>query len=123
MPWPCGGSPPWGGARTSSRARSVSPSGNGVEGVTHWTADDAVRFGRVDRKRLRVVPEAADDVFKPSDGAPNRVEERFGVKSGYLLFVGALDARKDPKSLLRAWSTARDARPVLPLSTALSPAH
>jgi len=92
-----------------------------VLAVSQSTADDAVRFGRVDAKRLRVVPEAVDDVFKPADGASNRVADRFGVKAGYLLFVGALDARKDPASLLRSWSVARDARPGLQLVIAGEP--
>jgi glycosyltransferase involved in cell wall biosynthesis len=121
IPWAFGGSRMWGerlrywlGPRLLRRADLVLA-------VSQSTADDAVRFGRVDRKRLRVVPEAADEVFKPSDGASNRVADRFGVKSGYLLFVGALDARKDPKSLLRAWSVARDARPGLELVIAGEP--
>jgi glycosyltransferase involved in cell wall biosynthesis len=74
--------------------------------VSKATADDAVRLAKVDRKRIRIVPEAAGDEFKPRPGAPDRVRKRWGIKPGYLLFVGALDARKDPDSLLRAWTAA-----------------
>jgi glycosyltransferase involved in cell wall biosynthesis len=35
------------------------------------------------------------------------VRERFGLEGSFLLFVGALDARKDPAALLGAWQTAR----------------
>jgi len=77
-----------------------------VVAVSKATADDAVRLSGVDRKRIRIVPEAAGDEFKPRPGAPDRVRRRWGLKPGYLLFVGALDARKDPDALLRAWHAA-----------------
>jgi glycosyltransferase involved in cell wall biosynthesis len=74
--------------------------------VSRATADDAVRLSGVDPKRIRIVPEAAGDEFRPRPGAADRVRKRWGLAPGYLLFVGALDARKDPDALLRAWRTA-----------------
>jgi glycosyltransferase involved in cell wall biosynthesis len=67
------------------------------------------------------VHEAADPVFEPRPGAAGRVKERFGVEPGYLLFVGALDARKDPAGLLRAWSVANQSLPGLQLVLAGEP--
>jgi glycosyltransferase involved in cell wall biosynthesis len=75
--------------------------------VSQTTADDAVRLARVDPKRVRVVWEAADAAYTPKPGAAERVSERWGAEPGYLLFVGALDARKDPSALLDAWAAAR----------------
>jgi glycosyltransferase involved in cell wall biosynthesis len=49
------------------------------------------------------------------------VRERHGVAGAYLLFVGALDARKDPRSLLEAWSVARQTRPEIKLVIAGAP--
>jgi len=86
-----------------------------VLAVSQATADDAVRIGRVDKGRIRVVPEAANAAFKPRSGADDRVLKRWGLNPGYLLFVGALDARKDPQSLLRAWRSARSLRSDLDL--------
>jgi glycosyltransferase involved in cell wall biosynthesis len=43
------------------------------------------------------------------------------LEAPYLLFVGALDARKDPRSLLQAWETARAAKPALQLVIAGDP--
>jgi glycosyltransferase involved in cell wall biosynthesis len=83
--------------------------------VSQATADDAVRLGRVDPKRIRIVPEAAGDEFRPRPGAPDRVRRRWGLKPGYLLFVGALDARKDPAALLRAWRAAQSSNSELEL--------
>src|ERR1700686_738721 len=81
--------------------------------VSQATAADAARFAGVDPSRIRVVPEAADDVFRPRPGAPERVKQHWGVEAGYLLFVGALDARKDPAALIRALAAARMIRPRL----------
>jgi glycosyltransferase involved in cell wall biosynthesis len=89
--------------------------------VSKATAADATRFGRVDPRLVKVVPEAADEVFAPREGAAERVRQRWGVAAGYLLFVGALDARKDPAALLRAWEAARRVRPELKLVVAGEP--
>ena len=92
-----------------------------VLAVSQATADDAVRIGGVDAARIRVVHEAADPVFEPRPDAAVRVKQRWSLEPGYLLFVGALDARKDPTSLLRAWAAARRARPQLELVIAGNP--
>jgi glycosyltransferase involved in cell wall biosynthesis len=83
--------------------------------VSSATAEDAVRYARVDRDQIRVVHEAPGPAFRPMAGAADRVRARWHVEPGYLLFVGALDARKDPAALLRAWSAARASRPDLDL--------
>jgi glycosyltransferase involved in cell wall biosynthesis len=104
----------WPGKRLLRRA-------NLVLAVSKATAADATRFGRVDPRRLKVVPEAAGEVFTPRTGAADRVKLRWGVEAGYLLFVGALDARKDPAALLRAWNAALQVRPELKLVVAGDP--
>ena len=101
----------WLGKRLLKRA-------NVVLAVSQATADDAARYASVDPKRIRVVPEAADSVFQPRPGAAARVKERWNLEPGYLLFVGALDARKDPAGLLRAWAAARESVPQAPLAIA-----
>ena len=121
IPWAFGGSSMWGERARYWLGRRLLRRADLVLAVSQSTADDAVRYGRVDERRIRVVREAVDDVFKPAEGASNRVAAKFGVRSGYLLFVGALDARKDPASLLRAWSVARGARPDLQLVIAGEP--
>jgi glycosyltransferase involved in cell wall biosynthesis len=104
----------WPGKRLLARA-------DVVVAVSEATAADATRFARVDPGRIRVVPEAADDLFKPRPGASERVKARWGVDAGYLLFVGALDARKDPGSLLGAWDAAREGHSTLDLVIAGDP--
>jgi glycosyltransferase involved in cell wall biosynthesis len=73
------------------------------------TARDATRLARVDARRLRVVPEGLAPGFAPAEGAAQRVAERYGIHRPYFVFVGALDVRKDPAGLLRAWEVARSA--------------
>jgi glycosyltransferase involved in cell wall biosynthesis len=90
----------WPGRRLLRRADCVIA-------VSDSTAVDAARLRVIEPSRLRVIPEAADPIFRPREGAVARVRERFGLDGSFLLFVGALDARKDPAALLGAWQTAR----------------
>ncbi|HLQ62958.1 MAG TPA: glycosyltransferase family 1 protein [Candidatus Acidoferrales bacterium] len=92
----------WLGRRLLRRAELVLA-------VSECTARDARRLAGLDGDRVRVIPEGLDPAFQPRPGAAARVEERFGVSGSYFLFVGALDVRKDPRGLLRAWRAARAA--------------
>jgi glycosyltransferase involved in cell wall biosynthesis len=115
IPWAWGGPTMRGERFRFWLGKRLLKSADLVLAVSQATADDAVRLGKVDRKRIQIVPEAAGDEFKPRPGAPDRVRRRWGLKSGYLLFVGALDARKDPAALLRAWHAASKTEPELEL--------
>ena len=121
IPWSWGGSRMrgerfryWTGKRFLRRADALLA-------VSQTTADDAVRFAGVDPSRVRVILEAADGVYSPREGAGARVKERWKLEPGYLLFVGALDARKDPRALLAAWRAARRELPELELVIAGDP--
>ena len=121
IPWAWGGSPMRGERfrymlflRLLRRADLVIP-------VSNATAEDAVRMHVAARQRIRIIREAADPVFAPRPGATGRVKEKWGIDGRYLLFVGALDARKDPHALLNAWTTARITHPDLKLLIAGAP--
>jgi len=92
-----------------------------VIAVSNATAGDARRLGVVPQRRIRVIPEAADPVFAPKHGASGRIKVKWKVDGRYLLFVGALDARKDPRALLDAWTAARVSHPDLQLLIAGMP--
>ena len=117
----------WGGPRMrGERLRNLAAfrllrRADALIAVSEATAEDAARLHVAARKRVRVIPEAADPIFRPRDGAPQRVRELWGLDGPYLLFVGALDARKDPRSLLAAWARARESRPELQLVIAGAP--
>jgi alpha-1,3-rhamnosyl/mannosyltransferase len=111
----------WGGARMRGERmrygtfRRLLPRADVVIAMSEATANDAVRLRAASRSRMRVIPEAADSVFSPRHDAAARVKTVWGLDGRYLLFVGALDARKDPHALLRAWTTARLKHPDLKL--------
>ncbi|TMF16811.1 MAG: glycosyltransferase family 4 protein, partial [Chloroflexi bacterium] len=71
-----------------------------VIAVSNATAEDALGMHVASRQRIRIIREAADRVFAPTPDASWRVKDKWGVDGRYLLFVGALDARKDPHALL-----------------------
>ena len=115
IPWAFGGSRMWGERARFWLGRRLLKRADVVLAVSQATADDAVRHAGVAQNRIQVVLEAADPIFQPAANAGKRVQDQFGIAPGYLLFVGALDARKDPAALLRAWSVARNGNPDLML--------
>jgi alpha-1,3-rhamnosyl/mannosyltransferase len=93
-----------------------------VIAVSEATASDAVAHAGVPRSRITVIPEAAGPAFRPQEGAAERVASRWGLSPGrFLIYVGALDARKDPRALLQAWRTAAELSGGLELALAGEP--
>jgi glycosyltransferase involved in cell wall biosynthesis len=119
----------WGGARMRGErlrfwiGRRLLRRADLVLAVSQATADDAVRFAGADPSRVNVVLEAADPAFTPRADAHRDVKARWSLEPGYLLFVGALDARKDPAALLAALASARVDLPGLELVIAGDPGH
>lgn len=70
------------------------------------------RYG-VQPERIVVIPQGADDVFRPIDDEARlrAVRERyFGRDRPYLLFVGKCSARRNILTLIRAFAELRSAR-------------
>ena len=63
-----------------------------VIAVSDRTRDDLVDLYRLPTEKTRVIPHGVDPIFSPGD---SRGE-------GYLLFVGAVQRRKDPRAALEA---------------------
>ena len=109
IPWALGG-PRMLGERTRWwLGRRLLRQADVVIAPSQATARDATRFARVAEERLVVVAEGLAPGFRPAEGAAERVAARHGISGPYFVFVGALDARKDPAALLRAWVVARAA--------------
>jgi glycosyltransferase involved in cell wall biosynthesis len=109
IPWTFGG---WrmAGERFRFRvARRLLPRAELVFAVSESTAADLRRLAGVDDRRIQVVHEGLDPLFRPRPDARGRVAARWSQERPYFLFVGALDVRKDPRGLLRAWAAAREA--------------
>jgi glycosyltransferase involved in cell wall biosynthesis len=109
IPWALGGPRLLGERSRWWLGRRLLPRADLVLAVSQATAHDAQRLARVPAARIEVVPEGLAPGFAPAGGAAQRVAERYGIARPYLLFVGALDVRKDPRGLLRAWEVARAA--------------
>ncbi len=92
-----------------------------MAGRQTWGERSRWWIGRRLLRRADLVPEGVGPGFRPAPGAAARVAERHGVGRPYLLYVGALDARKDPQGLLRAWQVARTAGADVDLVLAGSP--
>jgi glycosyltransferase involved in cell wall biosynthesis len=80
----------------------------GIVCVSSAARDDLLRHLEMEAERVWVVPEAANESFRPVD--PSAARERLGLEGPYLLCVGALeDPRKDVQALVdafAAWAAA-----------------
>lgn len=115
IPWAWGGSRMRGERLRYGLFRRLLPRADLVIAVSNATSADAVRLGVASGRRIRIIPEGVDPLFTPRHGAAARVKANWNVDGRYLLFVGALDARKDPHALLRAFTAARIKHPDLRL--------
>ena len=106
VPWAFGGWRMLGERLRHRVARRLLPRAELIFAVSESTRRDLLSIAGVLESRVRVVYEGVDPAFVPRQGAPERVKSRWGVTGRYYLFVGALDVRKDPRGLLRAWRTA-----------------
>lgn len=106
IPWALGGSRLLGERLRHLPGKRLLLSADLVIAVSESTAADARRLARVNPRRIRVVPEGVDAALHPVPGAADRVRERWDLTKPYFFYVGALDARKSPADLVRAWSTA-----------------
>ena len=109
IPWVTGG---WRMAGERSRwwlGRRLLRRADLVIAPSEATARDARNIAEVPEDRLVVIPEGVAPGFVPAEGAHLRVAECHGLTRPYCVFVGALDARKDPGALLRGWEVAKRA--------------
>jgi len=121
IPWAFGGWRMLGERLRHAVARRLLPRAELILAVSESTKADVLRIARADEARIRVVHEGVDPSFMPRPGAAERVEQRWNISGPYLLFVGALDVRKDPRGLLQAWRTATAAGLSAPLVVAGEP--
>jgi glycosyltransferase involved in cell wall biosynthesis len=121
IPWALGGPRLWMEQIRYRPARRRLKTADLVIAVSGATADDAVSLARVPDSRVQIIPEGVESVFAPAEGAADRIMARWGVPQPFLLNVGALDARKDPRALVRAWRQTRSSHPELSLVLAGDP--
>ena len=106
IPWALGGRQLLGERLRYRLGRAALPRAGIVIAPSASVAGDATRLAGVSPDRIRVIPEGIDPHLRRVEGASGR---RWGIDRPFLVYVGALDARKDPAALLHAWRVARDA--------------
>ena len=80
------------------------------------TKQDLVSLAGVSPDRVSVVPHAVDPLFqRPSEQAARAYRERQGLTDPYVLYVGAIDRRKDWTGLLKAFAQLRRTYPSIRL--------
>ncbi len=109
IPWALGGRRLFGERTRWWLGRRLLRRADLVLAVSEATAADGRRLAGLIPDRLRVIPEGLAPGFAPAPGAAERVVERHHLRGPYVLFVGALDSRKDPGAMLRALEVARAA--------------
>lgn len=70
--------------------------------VSNFTKNDAIKILNIDEKKIKVIYEGADSIFYPSLDK-NYLKEKFNLEN-YILYVGALQPRKNIMGLLGAYS-------------------
>ena len=87
-------------------ARVVTVSEHGREDVLRSTPG-------LDPSRVVVVPNGVSPAFAPDPTAADRVRAAYGLDPGYVLFIGALQPRKNLLCLLDAYAALDDAPPLV----------
>jgi glycosyltransferase involved in cell wall biosynthesis len=71
---------------------------------SEWTRREIITHLGIRAERIRVIPEAARECFRPRDEAESRsVLDKHGIRRPYLLYVGTIEPRKNLITLLRAY--------------------
>ncbi|MDP2947313.1 MAG: glycosyltransferase family 1 protein, partial [Nanoarchaeota archaeon] len=81
--------------------KSILDKANKIIAVSNFTKNDAIKTLNIDEKKITVVYEGVDSIFCPSIDK-NYLKEKFNLEK-YILYVGALNPRKNIIGLLRAY--------------------
>jgi glycosyltransferase involved in cell wall biosynthesis len=81
------------------------------------TKEDLVAIAGLSPKQIAVIPHAIDPLFsqRPSAQAVQAYQAQHGFSKPYILYVGAIDRRKDWKGLLSAFAQVRTRYPAVQL--------
>jgi glycosyltransferase involved in cell wall biosynthesis len=76
--------------------------------VSEYSKGDIVRLLGVELSRVTVIPEAADEHFKPvTDGARlETIRNKYGLPEGFVFTVGSIHTRRNLERLIEALSLA-----------------
>ncbi len=83
--------------------------------VSEHAREDVLRsVPELDPADVIVVPNGVSSTFAPDATAVDRVRATWGLEPGFVLFIGALQPRKNLVRLLEAYARVRDSRTAMP---------
>lgn len=96
--------------RYYSQIDQAVKSADAIIAVSENTRKDLVERVGAKPEKVVVIPEAADELYRPLDPevVETQLRSRFGLTPGYMLFVGTIEPRKNLPFLLRAYATMRE---------------
>ena len=96
--------------RYYSQIDQAVKSADAIIAVSENTRKDLVERVGAKPEKVVVIPEAADELYRPLERevVETSLRSRFGLATGYMLFVGTIEPRKNLPFLLRAYATMRE---------------
>lgn len=79
--------------------------------VSEYSKKDIQRYFNLPDEKITVIYEAPESIYQPieKDKAKEFVQQTYGIKSRYVLYIGGLSHRKNIKSLILAfWNILKD---------------
>lgn len=78
--------------------------------VSHSTKRDLIRLLGVSERKITVIHEAANKIYRPIDKriARQRVAQDYGIDYDYILFVSTIEPRKNLPTLIQAYQKLSD---------------
>ena len=91
------------------RAQTVWKRADGLIAISAHTRDEAVRLLGLDARRIRVIPCGVDErFFAAGEAEAARVRAHYKLDRPYVLWVGAIEPRKNLDGALDAWAALSD---------------
>lgn len=96
--------------RYYSQIDQAVKSADAIIAVSENTRKDLVERVGAKPEKVVVIPEAADELYRPLERevVETSLRSRFGLATGYMLFVGTIEPRKNLPFLLRAYATMHE---------------
>ena len=77
---------------------------NGIIAISQQTRDDLIQFYNVDEKKIEIIHQGCNNVFKHllTDIEKKKIKERWKLPDEYMLYVGTVEERKNLLSIVKS---------------------